>query len=113
MNKKAVEGRAALRAVRPRAGRHDRRLDDRVRDAVDEGRQPQLLADWGQDAPTLIVVSEAEETLGKSFRNLDRVLVTVPSEVEVDEVVWARSLLVSEAALPLVRRALRRRQEAS
>jgi hypothetical protein len=38
----------------------------------------------------------------KSFRNLQKVLVTVPAELEVSAVVWARSLLVSEAALPLV-----------
>jgi ribosomal protein L4 len=36
----------------------------------------------------------------KSFRNLEKVLVTVPAELEVAAVVWARSLLVSEAALP-------------
>ena len=29
-------------------------------------------------------------------------LVTVPAELEVASVVWARALLVSEAALPLV-----------
>jgi ribosomal protein L4 len=38
----------------------------------------------------------------KSFRNLEQVLVTVPAELEVVSVVWARSVLVSEAALPLV-----------
>jgi len=38
----------------------------------------------------------------KSFRNLDRVAVTSPGELEVAAVVWARSLLVTEAALPLV-----------
>jgi large subunit ribosomal protein L4 len=56
----------------------------------------------GLDAPVLVVATEEEEALGKSFRNIDRVLVTVPSELEVSELVWARSLLVSEAALPLV-----------
>jgi large subunit ribosomal protein L4 len=61
-----------------------------------------LLAAWGQSTPTVLVVTETEETLIKSFRNLDRVLVTVPSELEVAEIVWARSLLFSEAALPLV-----------
>ena len=61
-----------------------------------------LLADWGKTTPTVLIVTEAEETLIKSFRNLDRVLVTIPTEVEVAEIVWARSLLVSEAALPLV-----------
>ena len=50
----------------------------------------------------MLVVTETEETLIKSFRNLDRVVVTVPSELGVAEIVWARSLLVSEAALPLV-----------
>jgi ribosomal protein L4 len=50
----------------------------------------------------VVVATEDEAALGKSFRNLDKVIVTVPSELEVSEVVWARSLLVSEAALPLV-----------
>jgi large subunit ribosomal protein L4 len=61
-----------------------------------------LLADWGQASPTLVVVGEEEETLAKSFRNIDRVAVTVPSELEVTQVVWARSLLVSQAALDAV-----------
>ena len=61
----------------------------------------ELLADFAE-RPTLLVVSEDEELVLKSFRNLDKVLVTVPAELEVAGVVWARSLLVSEAALPLV-----------
>jgi len=60
----------------------------------------QLLASWGGETPSVVVVAEEEAGLAKSFRNLDRVIVTVPSELEVAEVVWARSLLVSEAALP-------------
>jgi large subunit ribosomal protein L4 len=62
-----------------------------------------VLQDWGQEQPTVIVAGEEEEMLIKSFRNLPRVLVTVPAELEVAHVVWARSLVVSEAALPLVR----------
>ena len=61
-----------------------------------------LLQGWGQATPTVVVVSETEEAAAKSFRNLDRVLVTVPSELEVAQVVWARSLVVSQAALELV-----------
>lgn len=61
-----------------------------------------LLGEWGQDLPTVIVATEDEELLVKSFRNLPRVLVTTPAELEVTAVVWARSLLVSEEALPLV-----------
>ena len=61
-----------------------------------------LLESWGKDTPTLVVVTEAEETLAKSFRNLPRVLVTVPGELEVASIVWARSVLITEDALPLV-----------
>jgi large subunit ribosomal protein L4 len=60
----------------------------------------ELLASWGGETPTVVVVDEDEAGLAKSFRNLDRVIVTVPSELEVAEVVWARSLIVSQAALP-------------
>jgi large subunit ribosomal protein L4 len=62
----------------------------------------QLLADWGQDTPTVVIVGEDEIGAAKSFRNLDRVVVTVPAELEVAQVVWARSLLVSQAALEAV-----------
>jgi large subunit ribosomal protein L4 len=60
----------------------------------------QVAAD--RELPLVVVATEEEDALIKSFRNLDRVLVTVPGELEVSELVWARSLLVSEAALPLV-----------
>jgi large subunit ribosomal protein L4 len=62
----------------------------------------ELVAGWGKELPLLVVAHEDEVALKKSFRNLPRVLVTVPSELEVAAVVWARSVLVSEAALPLV-----------
>jgi large subunit ribosomal protein L4 len=53
-------------------------------------------------APVLVVLGPDEDMAAKSFRNLPRVAVALPSELEVGAVVWARSLLVSEAALPLV-----------
>jgi large subunit ribosomal protein L4 len=62
----------------------------------------QLLESWGKDLPVVVVAHEDEEAVVKSFRNLERVLVTVPSELEVAAVVWARALVVTEAALPLV-----------
>jgi large subunit ribosomal protein L4 len=61
-----------------------------------------LVEGFGQEAPLVVIATEDEETLVKSFRNLPRVLVTVPSELEVATVAWARSLLITEAALPLV-----------
>jgi large subunit ribosomal protein L4 len=72
-----------------------------------------LLESWGQSTPTVLILTEEEVTLMKSFRNLERVLITIPTEVEVAEIVWARSLLVSEAALPLVQaRAAKERETA-
>ena len=59
----------------------------------------ELLEGWGQEAPFLVVARPEDEALIKSFRNLDRVAVTVPAELEVNEIVWARSLLISEGAL--------------
>ena len=59
----------------------------------------ELLEGWGQAAPVLLVVGEDEETLTKSFRNIDRVDVTVPAELGVNHVVRARALLISEQAL--------------
>jgi large subunit ribosomal protein L4 len=61
-----------------------------------------LLDGWGKERPTVVVAHEDEEAVVKSFRNIERVLVTIPSELEVAAVVWARSLLVTQAALPLV-----------
>jgi large subunit ribosomal protein L4 len=102
VNKKALK--AALRsALSDHAQAGTVGLVDGAFDAPSTQRAAKLLADWGQASPTLVVVGEDEVALAKSFRNLDRVVVTVPSELEVTQVVWARSLLVSQAALDLVR----------
>jgi large subunit ribosomal protein L4 len=61
-----------------------------------------FLADWGKDLPLIVVAQAEEEAVIKSFRNLERVLVLEPSEVEVGALVWARSLLATEAALKRV-----------
>ena len=52
---------------------------------------------WAQPLPLVVVCLDEEVNLVKSFRNLPRVALVVPSELEVAAVVWARSLLVSEA----------------
>ena len=61
-----------------------------------------LLDTWGKQTPTVVVALHEEETIAKSFRNLERVAVVSPTELEVGAVVWARSLVISEAALPIV-----------
>jgi large subunit ribosomal protein L4 len=86
-------------------------------DAPSTKRAAELIDGWGQEAPLLVVAHEDEEALVKSFRNLERVLVTVPAELDVAALVWARSVLVSQGALPLVEAAaappVRHAQEAS
>jgi large subunit ribosomal protein L4 len=58
-----------------------------------------LLAAWRDELPLLVIAHPDEEPLIKSFRNLSKTLVTVPGELEVSHVVWARSVLVTEGAL--------------
>ena len=69
-------------------------------DAPSSRKAAELIYD--RELPLVLVATPDEETLIKSFRNLEKVLVTVPGELEVSELVWARSLLVSEAALEQV-----------
>jgi len=76
-------------------------LDGSGFDAPSTKKAAELVAGWGE-RPTLVVVTEDEELVIKSFRNLQRVLVVAPAELEVASLVWARSVLISEAALPLV-----------
>jgi large subunit ribosomal protein L4 len=61
-----------------------------------------LLAAWGKEFPLVLVVCNDEHAIAKSFRNIAGVVVASPEELEVSAIVWARSLLVSEAALPVV-----------
>ncbi len=65
-----------------------------------------LVEAWGQQVPLVVVALPDEEAVWKSFRNLERVAVVAPSELEVSAVVWARSLLATPSALEeIVRRA--------
>jgi large subunit ribosomal protein L4 len=61
-----------------------------------------LLDGWGKQVPTVVIALPEEENVEKSFRNLDRVAVISPGELEVGAIIWARSLVISEGALPLV-----------
>jgi large subunit ribosomal protein L4 len=62
----------------------------------------ELLGAWGQEAPLLLVAQPEEEALIKSFRNLARVEITVPSDLEVNQLIRAQSLLITEPALEQV-----------
>jgi large subunit ribosomal protein L4 len=58
-----------------------------------------LVGGWRTELPLLVVVALGEFEAALSFRNLPRTLVVAPHELEVRDLLWARSLLVSQAAL--------------
>jgi large subunit ribosomal protein L4 len=58
---------------------------------------------WGKERPLLVVAQVEQEGIAKSFRNLEGVLVVAPPDLDVSALLWARSLLVSEAAMEHVR----------
>ena len=71
-------------------------------DAPSTKQALELMSAWDKELPLVVIAHEDEEALIKSFRNIDRAVVTVPSELEVAALVWARSLLVSDAARELL-----------
>jgi large subunit ribosomal protein L4 len=95
------EQRAALRsALSLHAERKSLAILDAGAFSAPKTRQAlDLLEDWGQDGPTLVVLTAEQSDVALSFRNLKRVAVLSAADVGVTEVVGAASLLVSEAAL--------------
>jgi ribosomal protein L4 len=61
-----------------------------------------LVEGSGLETPIVVVASPDERSLIRSFRNLEKVAVVAPAELEVADILWARSLLVSESALEVV-----------
>jgi len=102
VNRKAR--RAALRGALSSHAANDSLalLDGSTFDAPSTKQAKGVLEGWGKDAPLLVVAHADEEAVVKSFRNLERVLVTVPEELEVAAIVWARAVVVTQAALPQV-----------
>jgi large subunit ribosomal protein L4 len=62
----------------------------------------ELLAQWGKEFPLVVVAGDEEQSVSKSFRNLERAVVVTPGELEVAALVWARSVLVTQDALEAV-----------
>jgi len=60
------------------------------------------LEKWGADGPVLVVLGPGEEAAAKSFRNIPEVTVALASAAGVADVIGAASLLLSEAALPVL-----------
>ena len=80
-------------------------LDASAFDAPKTRRALELLDDWGQPRPTLVVLAPEESEAALSFRNLARVAVLdavtlrETASVGVADVVGAASLLISKPAL--------------
>jgi large subunit ribosomal protein L4 len=77
-------------------------FDGNAFDAPSTRAAADLIGTWEKELPLVVVLMADEEVAHKSFRNLAGAVVTTPAELEVSAIVWARSLLVSEAALPVV-----------
>ena len=100
-----VNRKARRAALRSALSEHARRgtlavLDPSAFEAPSTKQAAAVAAEL--ERPLLLVCTDEEATLAKSFRNLERVSVVAPSELEVAAVVWARALVVTESALPLV-----------
>ncbi len=95
------EQRAALRsALSLHAGRASLAILDAAAFKAPKTREASdLLDDWGQARPTLVVLTAEESSAALSFRNLARVAVLTPENVGVADLLGAASLLVSETAL--------------
>jgi len=95
------EQRAALRSVLSlHADRGSLAIVDAASFAAPKTSQAaDLLEDWGQPLPTLVVLSAEESSAALSFRNLDRVSVLSDDAVGVTDLIGAASLVISEAAL--------------
>ncbi len=77
-------------------------LADDAFDAPSTKSAAALVDAWGKERPLIVVANEDQDNVAKSFRNLDRAIVVTPAEVEVGSLVWARSVLVTQAALEAV-----------
>jgi large subunit ribosomal protein L4 len=102
------EQRAALRsALSVHAGRRSIAILDAANFETPKTRRAQeLLEDWDQPRPTLVVLAAEESFAALSFRNLARVGVLSAESVGVTDVLGAASLVLSEPALEaLTRRA--------
>jgi large subunit ribosomal protein L4 len=95
------ERRAALRsALSLHAERGSIAIVDPTAFATPATRQAaDLLTEWGQQTPTLVVLSANEDNAALSFRNIARISVQEVANIGVADIIGAASLLISEPAL--------------
>jgi large subunit ribosomal protein L4 len=99
-----VNRKARLKALRVALSAHAgagslHAVDGGAFDGPRTAKAAELVATAGLRTPLVVVVTADEANVGKSFRNLHRTHVVDVREVEVADIVWARALIVSRAAL--------------
>ena len=62
----------------------------------------EALGKWGGALPVLVVLDAEEDAAAKSFRNIPKVTVLPATAAGVADVIGHRSLIVSQAALPVL-----------
>jgi large subunit ribosomal protein L4 len=62
-----------------------------------------VLKKWGADRPILIVIGSDEESVAKSFRNIEGVSVALGDAAGVADVIGASSLVLTQAALEQIK----------
>jgi len=62
----------------------------------------EMVTGWREERPLVVVTTAEENGLARSFRNLERTHVVDVRHLEVADLVWARSLIVSKAALQVL-----------
>ena len=62
----------------------------------------ELLTGWRSERPLVMVVAPGEDALARPFRNIEGTFVVELGELEAADLVWARSLVVSTAALSIL-----------
>jgi large subunit ribosomal protein L4 len=104
-----VNRKARRRALRAALSVHAARgsvavVDGAKFDEPSTKRAAEALDKWGADRPTLVVLDAEETTVLKSFRNMPRVTVVSADAAGVADIVGARSLAISKAALETISR---------
>jgi len=99
-----VNRKARRAALRSALSEHARRgsiavLDTSGFDAPSTKRAVELLGDWSKPGRTLVLLADAEDFAGRSFRNISRFTVLPVEHAGVADVIGAGSIVVSEPAL--------------
>jgi large subunit ribosomal protein L4 len=104
-----VNRKAHRRALRAALSVHAERgsvamVDGPTFDEPSTKRAAEALEGWGASRPTVVVLDAEEVGALKSFRNIARVTVMSADQVGVTDVVRARSIVISNAAMETVSR---------